>query len=124
MVNYKQCIVTKMLSHIEQHKEDLGAVDYSEMTAFLMAQFNKEMPMFKVTYAKLKRVGDTVRHVRKTKLACAVDSLHDIVVPVESECMHGIRFTQLDDGRTTVHFETERGCVQHKRTLIHMQRAA
>jgi hypothetical protein len=121
--SYKQGVVTKMLSYIEQHKEDIGSADYSEMTAFLMSQFSKEMPLFKVTYAKLKPVGSTFRHIRKTKLVCTVENSSEIVVPAESECMHGIRFAASGDGRTIVQFDEDDPCkTHHTRTLIHMQR--
>ncbi len=119
--SYKQDVLTKLLSHVEQHRDDLGASDYSEMTAFLISQFSKEMPLFKVTYAKVKMCDGKLRHVRKTKLVCAVDNLSDIVVPAEQEHMHGIRFVDIDDGRTTVHFD-DGSDTKLKRTLIHMQR--
>ncbi len=122
VASHKQDVVTKLLSHITQHKDDLGASDYAEMTTFLMAQFGKEMPLFKVTYAKLRRDGDKHRHVRKTKLVCAAEHTTDIVVPTESECMHGIRFTQSDGGRTVVHFDDAPERSHHERTLIHVQR--
>lgn len=121
--NFKQDVVTKMLSLIEQHKEDIGATDYSEMTAFLMSQFCKEMPLFKVTYAKLKQVDHTFRHIRKTKLVCTVGRVSDIVVPTESDFMHGIRFVASDDGRTILQFDEDpSNKTQHVRTLIQVQR--
>ena len=125
--NYKQDVVTKMLSLIEQHKDDIGATDYSEMTAFLMSQFCREAPLFKVTYAKLKQVGQTFRHVRKTKLVCPVGRVADLVVPAESECMHGIRFVPSEDGRTLVQFEDAQATsdkAHHARTLLHVQRVS
>jgi hypothetical protein len=120
-VSFKQEVVTKLLSYIQQHKDDLGPTDYSEMTEFLMSQFSKEMQLFKVTYAKLKIADGKVRHVRKNKLVCSIDNLQDIVIPVENEFMHGIRFVDSDDGRTSVQFE-DCDDAKLKRTLIHMQR--
>ncbi len=121
-VPFKRDVVTKTLSFIEQHKEDLGAGDYADMMAFLMAQFGKEMPLFRVTYAKLTHIDGVARHVRKTKLVCTADHSSDIVVPTENECMHGIRFVDSEDGRAVLHFEHDAVTTPFKRTLIHAQR--
>jgi len=116
---FKCDVVTKTLSFIEQHKDDLGSSDYADITAFLMAQFGKETPLFRVTYAKLTTVDGVARHVRKTKLVCASP---DIVVPTEVRCMHGIWFVDTDDGRAVMHFHTDPTPTPFKRTLIHVQR--